>query len=121
MRGRIIISTLSHGFPRNFAPYSSSRRNVYEPNETGRFQMQIGYARSSTLDQEAGYQAQIKALTAAGCDKVFAEKISSVAEPQQLDAALDYARQGDALVVTKLDRMAHTAGCHSRQKMRHLA
>ena len=33
--------------------------------------MQIGYARSSTIDQEAGYQAQIKTLNAAGCDKIL--------------------------------------------------
>jgi DNA invertase Pin-like site-specific DNA recombinase len=39
--------------------------------------MQIGYARSSTIDQEAGYQAQIKTLNAAGCEKIFAEKVSS--------------------------------------------
>ena len=42
--------------------------------------MHIGYARSSTVDQEAGYQAQIKTLKAAGCEKVFAEKLSSVAQ-----------------------------------------
>jgi hypothetical protein len=60
-----------------------------------------GYARSSTIDQEAGYQAQIKTLTAAGCDKIFAEKVSSVAQRAELEAALDYARKGDALVVTK--------------------
>ena len=54
--------------------------------------MQIGYARSSTIDQEAGYQAQIKTLTAAGCDKIFAEKVSSVAQRAELDAALEYAR-----------------------------
>jgi DNA invertase Pin-like site-specific DNA recombinase len=71
--------------------------------------MQIGYARSSTLDQEAGYQAQIKALTAAGCDKVFAEKVSSVSgQRPQLEAAIDYARANDALVVTKLDRLARS-------------
>jgi len=68
--------------------------------------MQIGYARSSTIDQEAGYQAQIKMLTAAGCDKIFAEKVSSVA--QRLEAALDCAHEGDALVVTKLDRLARS-------------
>ena len=62
--------------------------------------MQIGYARSSTIDQEAGYQAQLKAL--AGCEKVFAEQVSSVGQRQQLDAAMEYAREGDALVVTKL-------------------
>jgi DNA invertase Pin-like site-specific DNA recombinase len=70
--------------------------------------MQIGYARSSTIDQEAGYQAQIKTLNAAGCDKVFSEKVSSVAQRDQLEAALDYAREGDALVVTKLDRLARS-------------
>jgi DNA invertase Pin-like site-specific DNA recombinase len=71
--------------------------------------MQIGYARSSTLDQEAGYQAQIKALKTAGCEKVFAEKVSSVSgQRAQLEAAIDYARAGDALVVTKLDRLARS-------------
>jgi DNA invertase Pin-like site-specific DNA recombinase len=70
--------------------------------------MQIGYARSSTVDQEAGYQAQIKALKAAGCEKVFAEKVSSVAQRLQLETAIDYAREGDALVVTKLDRLARS-------------
>ena len=55
--------------------------------------MQIGYARSSTVDQEAGFQAQIKSLKAAGCEKIFAEKVSSVAERAQLEAALDYARE----------------------------
>jgi DNA invertase Pin-like site-specific DNA recombinase len=70
--------------------------------------MQIGYARSSTIDQEAGYQAQIKTLTAAGCVKIFAEKVSSVAQRAELDAALEYAREGDALVVTKLDRLARS-------------
>jgi DNA invertase Pin-like site-specific DNA recombinase len=70
--------------------------------------MQIGYARSSTIDQEAGYQAQIKALNGAGCDKVFSEMVSSVAQRAELEAALDYARKGDALVVTKLDRLARS-------------
>jgi DNA invertase Pin-like site-specific DNA recombinase len=64
--------------------------------------MQIGYARSSTIDQEAGYQAQIKALKGAGCEKIFSEKVSSIAQRTELEAALDYAREGDALVVTKL-------------------
>jgi len=67
--------------------------------------MQIGYARSSTIDQEAGYQAQIKMLTAAGCDKIFAEKVSSVAQRAELEAALDCAHEG---VVTKLDRLARS-------------
>jgi DNA invertase Pin-like site-specific DNA recombinase len=70
--------------------------------------MQIGYARSSTIDQEAGYEAQIQTLNAAGYDKVFSEKVSSVGQRDQLEPALDYAREGDALVVTKLDRLARS-------------
>ena len=70
--------------------------------------MQVGYARSSTVDQEAGFQAQIKALNAAVCDKIFSEKVSSVAERQQLEAALEFVREGDSLVVTKLDRLARS-------------
>jgi DNA invertase Pin-like site-specific DNA recombinase len=70
--------------------------------------MQVGYARSSTVDQEAGFQAQIKALKAAGCEKILSEKVSSVAERQQLEAALDFVREGDCLVVTKLDRLARS-------------
>ena len=45
---------------------------------------------------------------AAGCDKVFGEKVSSVAERAQLEAALEYAREGDIIVVTKLDRLARS-------------
>ena len=70
--------------------------------------MEIGYARSSTVDQEAGFQAQIKALKAAGCEKVFAEQVSSIAQREQLEGALEYVREGDALVVTKLDRLARS-------------
>ena len=70
--------------------------------------MQIGYARSSTIDQEAGFQAQIKSLKEAGCEKVFGEQVSSLAERVQLEAALDYAREGDTLVITKLDRLARS-------------
>ena len=76
--------------------------------ETGVVQMHIGYARSSTVEQEAGYQAQIKSLKAAGCEKVFAEKLSSLEQRPQLETAIDYAREGDALVVTKLDRLARS-------------
>jgi DNA invertase Pin-like site-specific DNA recombinase len=70
--------------------------------------MQIGYARTSTTDQVAGFDAQRRDLKAAGCKKVFAEQVSSVAEREQLVAALDYLRDGDVLVVTKLDRIARS-------------
>jgi DNA invertase Pin-like site-specific DNA recombinase len=70
--------------------------------------MIVGYARTSTVEQIAGFAAQERDLRAAGVDKVFAEQVSSVAERGQLEAALDYAREGDVLVVTKLDRLARS-------------
>jgi DNA invertase Pin-like site-specific DNA recombinase len=70
--------------------------------------MQIGYARTSTLEQVAGIEAQKRDLEAAGCNKVFAEQVSSVAQRDQLEAAIDYIRDGDSLVVTKLDRLARS-------------
>lgn len=70
--------------------------------------MELGYARTSTLEQIAGFEAQKRDLAAAGCTKVFAEQVSSVAERSQLEAAIDYLREGDALVVTKLDRLARS-------------
>lgn len=72
--------------------------------------MIIGYARTSTLDQEAGLEAQLRDLGAAGCEKIFSEKVSSVAQRQQLEAALEFAREGDTIVVTKLDRLARSMG-----------
>lgn len=70
--------------------------------------MRIGYARTSTLEQDAGLEAQERDLKAAGCDRVFAEQVSSVAERDELEAAIDYLRDGDSLVVTKLDRLARS-------------
>src|SRR5262245_15969111 len=70
--------------------------------------MQIGYARSSTIDQEAGFQAQIKSLKEAGCEKVFAEQVPSFGEREQLEAALDHASEGVTLVITRLDGLARS-------------
>ncbi len=69
----------------------------------------VGYARTSTTDQKAGLEAQQRDLTAAGCMKVFHEELSSVATKRpQLEAALDYLREGDTLIVTKPDRLARS-------------
>ena len=70
--------------------------------------MLIGYSRSSTTEQEAGLEAQQRDLRAAGVEKLFSEMVSSVAKRRELEAALDYVREGDALVVTKLDRLARS-------------
>ena len=69
----------------------------------------VGYARTSTTDQRAGLDAQLRDLEAAGCRKIFSEQVSSIGQRAQLDAALDYVREGDTLVVTKLDRLARSA------------
>jgi DNA invertase Pin-like site-specific DNA recombinase len=70
--------------------------------------MKIGYARTSTLDQKAGYDAQVRELEGAGCERQFGEQVSSVADRPQLAAALEFIREGDTLVVTKLDRLARS-------------
>ena len=70
--------------------------------------MKVGYARTSTIDQAAGFEAQLAELDAAGCERVFREQVSAVGGRPQLDAALDYLRDGDTLVVTKLDRLARS-------------
>ena len=67
----------------------------------------IGFARTSTIDQKAGLEAQIEELQAAGCSRVFSEQTSAVdASRPQLEAALDWVRAGDVFVVTKPDRLA---------------
>jgi DNA invertase Pin-like site-specific DNA recombinase len=68
----------------------------------------VGYARTSTVEQEAGLEAQRRDLAAAGCGKVFAEQASSIGKRDQLAAALDYLREGDVLTVTKPDRLARS-------------
>src|SRR3984885_13838317 len=72
--------------------------------------MLVGYARTSSLAQVAGLEAQECELQGVGCDKVFSEQVSSVAQRAQLELALDYVRDGDTLTVTKLDRLARSVG-----------
>lgn len=68
--------------------------------------MLIGYARTSTTDQDYGYEAQVEALERHGCTRIYKEQVSSVATRNELEKALDHLRHGDTLVVTKLDRLA---------------
>jgi DNA invertase Pin-like site-specific DNA recombinase len=70
--------------------------------------MLIGYARTSTLTQDAGLEAQIRDLSAYGCDTIYQEQVSSVVERPELQAAIKALRKGDKLVVTKLDRLARS-------------
>ena len=69
--------------------------------------MLVGYARVSTLDQKPALQTD--ALTVAGCERIFTEKASGAQRDRpELKAALEYLRQGDTLVVWKLDRLARS-------------
>ena len=67
----------------------------------------VGYARVSTLDQNPALQ--LDALAAAGCGKVFEDRASGARTDRPgLRNALDYTREGDVLIVSKLDRLGHS-------------
>ena len=68
----------------------------------------VGYARVSTTDQNL--EIQQTALKAAGCKKIFAEKKSGNQQKgrTQLETCLDYLREGDALIVTRIDRLSRS-------------
>jgi DNA invertase Pin-like site-specific DNA recombinase len=67
-----------------------------------------GYARVSSLDQDLSIQRA--ALKAAGCDVIRAEKASGTRRDgrTELQALLDFLREGDTLVVTRIDRLARS-------------
>ena len=67
----------------------------------------IGYARVSTSGQIL--DRQTRALTEAGCIRIFADKLSGkTADRPELAACLDYLRAGDTLVVPSLDRLSRS-------------
>jgi DNA invertase Pin-like site-specific DNA recombinase len=70
----------------------------------------VGYARTSTVEQLAGLEAQVRDLRAAGVadEDLYVEQVSSVAQRAKLEEALRYVRRGDVFVVTKLDRLARS-------------
>lgn len=72
--------------------------------------MKVGYARVSTKAQGESLETQRAALMAAGCSKVFEDVISGAkSERPGLTDALDFMRDNDVLVVTRLDRLGRTA------------
>lgn len=72
--------------------------------------MLVGYARVSSSGQSL--DVQLEALGEARCERVFAEKQSgtAVGKRQELQDALEFVREGDTLIVTRLDRLARSAG-----------
>lgn len=68
----------------------------------------VGYARVSTKSQST--ENQIQRLEQFGCEKVFADQYSgATTDREQLQAALEYIRDGDTFVITKLDRLARSS------------
>lgn len=69
--------------------------------------MKIGYARVSTKDQNL--DLQLDALTKAGCEKIYREKISGAGkERPELQKMLENIREGDVIVIWKLDRLGRS-------------
>ena len=65
----------------------------------------VGYARASALDQKL--DTQLERLQ--GCDRIFQEKVSGIDNNRpQLQECLRYVREGDTLVITKIDRLARS-------------
>lgn len=70
--------------------------------------MLVAYARTSTSEQVAGLEAQTRDLEKAGAEKLFVEQVSSMSVRPKLDAALEFVRENDALMVSRLDQLARS-------------
>lgn len=70
--------------------------------------MKYGYARVSSSGQDL--EVQIDALTAAGCETIRQEKVSgtSIQGRDELNTLLEFMRDGDELVITRIDRLARS-------------
>jgi DNA invertase Pin-like site-specific DNA recombinase len=68
----------------------------------------VGYARTSTGKQEAGLEVQVTLLNEVGCERIFDEQASAVGKRERLELMLDWVRDGDTVIVTKLDRLARS-------------
>src|SRR5262245_35240659 len=69
--------------------------------------MNVGYARVSTADQTLNLQ--LDALKKAECSKIYTDTVSGAkAERKGLAEALDYVREGDSIIVWRLDRLGRS-------------
>lgn len=71
-------------------------------------EMKIGYARVSTTDQDLS--GQVESLKKAGCEKIWEAKLSAVSKEhdEKLTETINFCRDGDVLVVTRLDRLGRS-------------
>ena len=98
-RLEISINTLTHWFPN-----LKKKGNTMTPKSKRRY---IGYARVSTLDQDPEHQ--IKALKAAGCERIFTDQASGAVRARpELTKALNCVVGGDTLIVWKFDRLGRS-------------
>lgn len=70
--------------------------------------MLIGYARTSQISQRAGLDGQIADLKAVGAERLFVEQVSALAHRPELQNAIDFARDGDTLIVKRMCRLARS-------------
>jgi Site-specific recombinases, DNA invertase Pin homologs len=70
--------------------------------------MKVGYCRVSTSGQSL--EIQLEKLQAVGCDKIFSEKQSgkTASDRQELQNMLEFVREGDSVVITRLDRISRS-------------
>ena len=70
--------------------------------------MKVGYARVSSVDQNLG--VQLETLKSFGCEKIYKEKVSGTSTQgrDELKECLEYVREGDELVITRIDRLARS-------------
>jgi DNA invertase Pin-like site-specific DNA recombinase len=70
----------------------------------------LGYARASSTRQAGGLDRQQNELRAAGCERIWTDAgvSGTVTQRPELDALLDYARDGDTIVVPELSRLGRT-------------
>src|SRR5260370_37504655 len=88
-----------------FIGFSRFRKSDFQ---NGGRAMRYGYARVSSRTQD--YQAQVDALKAAGCEKIFSEKVSgkSTSSRREFDKLMRALLPGDTVTVSKLDRLARS-------------
>ena len=70
--------------------------------------MKVGYARVSSVDQNL--DVQLETLKSFGCEKIYKEKVSGTSTQgrDELKECLDFVREGDELVITRIDRLARS-------------